>query len=218
MGLKITCTEEDSTSIIELLNELSGNSLDMTYNNETGAIEYKKKFDSQKHVGQTLVSDLLDSSEIVNVNIGTVKEKSVDVTNKKYPAYLDPDEKIQIYIDPDNDSVIGLFKTIVEDKEENQTIEEIPAYIVFGHELIHAWREIHGLFDYNEEQGITPYDYSCGINPSPAEEMKTMGINYFDSNGNQMQNYSTYTGIISENGLRLENNLNVRISYQGGIY
>ena len=36
-----------------------------------------------------------------------------------------------------------------------------------------------------------------------------------DATGNLMRNYSSYEGIISENGLRIENGLNLRVSYQG---
>ena len=51
-----------------------------------------------------------------------------------------------------------------------------------------------------------------------AEEIKTMGINYTSISGEVMQNYSTYNGIISENGLRMENGLNQRVSYIGVWY
>jgi len=42
------------------------------------------------------------------------------------------------------------------------------------------------------------------------------GINYTDMAGNQIKNYKTYTGIISENGLRIENGLNLRVTYKMG--
>ena len=99
-----------------------------------------------------------------------------------------------------------------EDSKVDIVEEAFPQFILFGHELVHAWREINGLFDYNVEQGQIPYDVG---QTWPAEEIKTMGINYTDTAGNSMRNYSTYNGIISENGLRLENGLNVRVSYLG---
>ena len=46
----------------------------------------------------------------------------------------------------------------------------------------------------------------------PEEEMQTMGINYC-VNAEKVRNYKTYNGIISENGLRIENGLNLRVSY-----
>ena len=49
----------------------------------------------------------------------------------------------------------------------------------------------------------------------PAEEIKTVGVDYYNTYGQKMRNYSTYNGIISENGLRIENGMNVRISYLG---
>lgn len=39
------------------------------------------------------------------------------------------------------------------------------------------------------------------------EELQTMGINYTDAAGNPIVTYGSYAGIISENGLRLENGL-----------
>ena len=41
------------------------------------------------------------------------------------------------------------------------------------------------------------------------------GINYTNAEGNPLVNYDSYVVIISENGLRLENELNLRISYYG---
>lgn len=43
----------------------------------------------------------------------------------------------------------------------------------------------------------------------PAEEIKTVGVDYYNTYGQKMRNYSTYNGIISENGLRIENGMNV---------
>lgn len=75
---------------------------------------------------------------------------------------------------------------------------------MFGHELIHSWRDIRG-FDVPSRDmvGLMPQD-------SPQlwreEELQTMGINY-TVGGVAALNYSTYNGIISENGL------NTRVSY-----
>ena len=207
-GLAITCSEEDSDTIISLLDELSGNSLELEY--QDGEILINKTYDTKNHVGQTLVSELINSGETVNINAGILDPNGG--INSKWPAFTDPNGAIQIYIDPNDVLGNGTLYTYVEDSNGNIEKEAFQQYIILGHELIHAWREINGLFDYNEEQGFIPYD---GNMSAAAEEYKTMGINYTDAAGNLMRNYSSYNGTITENGLRLENGLNVRVSYQG---
>ena len=205
-GLIITCNEEDSETIISLLEELSGDSLDFEY--VDGEIKITKTYETKHHVGQTLVSDLINSSETVNVNIGVDQNGN---TNTTWSA--DTNNTIQIYIDPDNSTGKGLFTTYTQDAEGNIFEEVIPAYIVFGHELIHSWREIKGVNIPDKSiVGLIPKD---APQLWPQEELQTMGINYTDVNGNAIRDYSSYMGIISENGLRLENGLNVRISYYG---
>ena len=159
-------------------------------------------------MGQTLVSDLINSSETVNVNIGVDSEGN---TNTEWPA--NENDPMQIFIDPDNETGEGLFTTYTQDACGNVLEEEVLAYVVFGHELIHSWRDIKGIdIPSREFVGLIPQD-------SPylwrEEELQTMGINYTNAAGDPLCNYSSYVGIISENGLRLENGLNVRISYFG---
>ena len=205
-GLAITCDEANSERIISLLREVSGNSLEFEY--KDGQINITKTYDTKNHVGQTLVSDLINASETVNVNIGVDRDGN---TNTEWPA--SGNDPMQIFIDPDNATGNGLFTTYTQDADGNVLEEVIPAYIVFGHELIHSWRDIRGLDVPSRDMvGLIPQD-------SPQlwreEELQTMGINYTDATGNPMRNYGSYVGIISENGLRLENGLNVRISYYG---
>ena len=210
-GLKITCEEENSKTIIELLRELSGNSLDLKY--QDGEIIIVKSYDTKNHVGQKLVSDLIDSSDTVNINIGGVEimddngETYMETWRMYNATETDP---IQVYIDPDNTLGLGTRGTYVENTEGNVISEDIPNYIHFGHELIHAWREIKGFFlDSVDEVGLIPYD-----DPHlwREEELQTMGINY-KVNGVEAYSHNSYSGTISENGLRLENGLNNRVSY-----
>ena len=210
-GLAITCNEDNAETIISLLKEISGNSLRFEYKN--GQINITKTYDTKHHVGQTLISDLIDSSEIVNVNIGEVEIANDDGTTSmsSWVMYNATDsEPIQVYIDPDNVFGHGEKGTYVQQPDGAIIEEDIPDFVHFGHELIHAWRDINGLFVYSwDEVGLIPYD-------APQlwreEELQTMGINY-TVDGVAVRNYSTYNGIISENGLRLENGLNTRVSY-----
>ena len=203
-GLIITCTQADSESIISLLGELAGNSLEFEY--KDGEIKITKTYDTKNHVGQTLVSDLINSSEEINVNIGG--DANGDTWNMYNATATDP---IKIYIDPDDTLGLGTRGTYVEDSTGAIIQEDIPNFIHFGHELVHAWRDVNGLF-VNSWTGV-------GLIPHDApqlwreEELQTMGINYTDAAGNVLRNYGTYNGIISENGLRLENGLNTRVSY-----
>ncbi len=119
-------------------------------------------------------------------------------------------DPIQIYIDPDDTLGLGTRGAYVEGKDGKVSTEDFPDFILFGHELLHAWRDVEGLFiNSREEVGLIPHD-------APKlwreEELQTMGINY-TVNGVAVRDYETYEGIMSENGLRLENELNTRVSY-----
>ena len=210
-GLIITSTEADSKTIIPLLRELAGNSLEFKY--EDGQIKITKTYDTKNHVGQTLVSDLINSSETVNVNVGGIELTNDDGTTSMntWCMYNATDtDPIQVYIDPDDTLGLGTRGTYVRQSDGTVIEEDIPNFIHFGHELVHSWRDINGLFVNSwDEVGLIPYD-----DPRlwREEELQTMGINY-TVNGIAARNYSTYNGIISENGLRLENELNTRVSY-----
>ena len=174
----------------------------------SGEIIITDWYDTDHHVGQTLVSELINSPETVNVNIGVDSNGN---TNTEWPS--NGSNPIQVFIDPDNITGKGLFTTYTQDADGNVLQEVTPAYIVFGHELIHSWRDIKGLdVPSRANVGLIPQD-------SPQlwreEELQTMGINYTDVYGKPLRNYDSYVGIISENGLRLENGLNERISYYG---
>ena len=205
-GMKLTCDEKNSERIISLLREISGNSLALKY--ADGQINITKTYDTKNHVGQTLVSDLINALEEVYISIGLDPEGE---TNSELPAY--ESAPMQIFIYPDNETGMEIFSTYVQQAEGKEIIEEIKPYIVFGHELVHAWRAVKGLdIPSREEIGLIPKD-------APQlwreEELQTMGINYTDEFGNPIRRYNSYIGIISENGLRLENNLNRKISYRG---
>lgn len=88
--------------------------------------------------------------------------------------------------------------------------EEFEDYIYLGHELVHAWREDRGI----DVPSGNPDGYYAYGNVRE-EELQTSGINYNDSSGNPIRQYTTYNGIISENGLRLENSKikSVRVQY-----
>ena len=205
-GLSITSSKDDSQKIIELLKEIVANSLEFAY--EDGQITIKKTYDTKNHVGQTLVSDLINANETVNINVGILDNEGF--INSEYPSKNN--QPMQIYIDPEN-KLGGIFTTYTQNDQGEVFEEKIPAYVVFGHELVHSWRDVYGLdVPSREEIGAIPCDYPKLWRE---EEIQTMGINYTDSQGNKMRDYKTYTGIISENGLRAENGINTRISYYG---
>lgn len=172
-----------------------------------GEFVIKESHDTDRHVGQTLVSDLINSPEVVNVNIGLAPNNE---TNIEFPAQNG--NPIQIFIDPDNTTGLSYDTTWVQDASGNVMHGAMPAYITFGHELVHAWRDIKGIdIPSRAKIGLIPQDIPDSWRE---EELQTMGIDYTNLNGKPLRSYNSYFGIISENGLRLENRLDVRVSYR----
>ena len=211
--MKLTCDEKNSERIISLLREISGNSLALKY--ADGQINITKTYDTKNHVGQTLVSDLINALEEVYINIECMEIYDEQTDSTDIISWFKNDatntEPIMIGIDPNNEFGIGVKGTYVLTNQGIETDELIPNFIHFGHELVHAWRDIKGLYiSSREEIGLIPKD---APRLCREEELQTMGINYTDEFGNPIRRYNSYIGIISENGLRLENRLSTRISY-----
>ena len=207
-GLTITASLADKDAVLEQLQQLTDDKLDFEVitdddGNETDTYQLviEETYSTDRHVGQTLIHDLVDSDEVINIQIGVDKIGNTWSTdNVQLIVYINPDDVLQI----------GTKAAYVQNSNGDVLEEDIPDYIHLGHELVHAWRNINGMrITAVNRNGLDPY---TGLSISE-EELQTTGLNYTDSIGNSRRNYASYNGIISENGLRIENGLNTRISY-----
>ena len=219
-GLIVTSQKEYADTIKSLLQELTDDEID--YKEEfdengqsNGIVQFiiTKTHATDRHVGQTLVYDLINDPKTVNVNIGTVVEEDENgyEVEKTWCMYTATETSpAEIYINPNDVLGMGKKSTYVQQDDGTIIAEEFPDYIQFGHELVHTWRDFKGIFNYSKDKvAVIPFDLP---KMWPEEEMQTMGINYC-VNAEKVRNYKTYNGIISENGLRIENGLNLRVSY-----
>lgn len=219
-GLIVTSQKEYADTIKSLLQELTDDEID--YKEEfdengqsKGIVQFiiTKTHATDRHVGQTLVYDLINDPKTVNVNIGTVVEEDKNgyEVEKTWCMYTATETSpAEIYINPNDVLGMGKKSTYVQQDDGTIIAEEFPDYIQFGHELVHTWRDFKGIFNNSKaEVAVIPFDLP---QMWPEEEMQTMGINYC-VNAEKVRNYKTYNGIISENGLRIENGLNLRVSY-----
>lgn len=221
-GLKMQAKKEDADTVLNQIQPMTDD--DIGYeevfdeNGEsTGYVNFviNHSYDTNRPVGQKLISDLINDDQIVNVNIGKTIGK--DATNVTWKAKDDPDGKIQIYVDPEDTLGKGKLHVKVYDSDKSIYYEEAPAYIISGHEFVHAWRQIKGLFDTDAGEKGQIIGQAIEELPPIVEEIATMGADYLNLKTKEERHYVTQRGIISENGLRIENGLNVRYSL-GGEY
>ena len=108
----------------------------------------------------------------------------------------------------------------------------MPSYVVLAHELIHAQRRFEGIENnWRKNQGQYFYDdidgNVCYSHEKP-EELETVGIDYYNiMPKNGREDYANLNASISytmryvraskyrysENAIRRENGLNIRVSY-----
>ena len=198
-GLRLVMSEGASESVIPLLNELSGNSLSIEYKN--GEIVINEVFDTDHHVGQTLIMDLVQQSKIIEIIVG---QNDYGLSNNFLPARTPT-----IVIDPNHEVSSDSVYTWTVNSDGIAMVEEIPNFVILGHELIHAHHKVFGNYDSNA-MGYAGMGVSNWL---PEEEMKTVGQGYYSEKNRSYIGRSSYEGTMTENGIRIENGLNRRITY-----
>ena len=206
-GMYITCSENESKEIINMLSELTDDELEY----QNGRIVITKTYDADKHVGQTLIKDLIDdpNSEI-NINLGfdpnmSTSEPAYKRTNKA--TWYDT-SKITIWVD--NGNTLGLGAQMMDTETGEIAWTEFDDFMVLGHEMIHAWRAIndHYLPEESEVGGVPDGEYRYGS--ARQEELQTTGL-FYKAPG--YKDPKSFRGTITENGLRLENGMKLRLQY-----
>ena len=201
-GLIITCSTGDSAETLRMLRELTDDELDFVeYLDENGVgtgigeIKIIKAYDTDRHVGQTLITDLINSATDVNINLGidpnADPSKGDLITNK---ISWDNTSKMTIWVDSATASNTSALMMDVDTGEISRTAFD--DFMVLGHELVHAWRGINGLYLPSDAK-----DGSYRYGMARQEELQTTGLFY---NAPGHTNPQSMHGVVSENGLRLE--------------
>ncbi|MBQ3427896.1 MAG: hypothetical protein IJH37_12285 [Clostridia bacterium] len=178
-----------------MLSELTDDKLEYTeYTDEdgngTGMGEFKivKTYDTDRHVGQTLINDLINSETEVNINLGL----RFDGETNQIDWY--DLSKMEVWVD--NGNTLGTAALMMDTKTGEISNTDFVDFMTLGHELVHAWRGIKGLYLPDEAK-----DGSYRYGMERQEELQTTGLFY---NASGYTNPKSMHGIVSENGLRLE--------------
>ena len=161
--------------------------------------------------GNILISRILSSS-----NEYRILDVSGNNENSRF-GYIVENKQIRYVVDPKNEAA-GIY-VMVDGKPVSNVDGSNPTYIALVHELIHAYRDDLGVFDYAKE--MVDNNYPNLIIPGEQvlrEELQTVGTGtwYSDLLNNNHYEKNTEGGfdfIISENDLRKENNLPIRARY-----
>ena len=171
-GLIITCSTDDSAETLRMLMELTDDELAFVeYLDENGVgtgmgeIKIVKAYDTERHVGQTLITDLINSDTNVNINLGFREDGETNCAN------WDDLSKIDIWVDNGNTLDMGALMMDVETGDISWTAFD--DYMILGHEMVHAWRAINDLYLPSEAKDG---DYRYGW--ARQEELQTTGLIY----------------------------------------
>ncbi|MDL2273412.1 type III secretion system effector protein [Oscillospiraceae bacterium OttesenSCG-928-G22] len=189
--------------IMKQLRELTSLNLSMDKNGKVTIT--KPTEDSKTPKGDALLAGLIVSGHTVTIkyakNTYAAKEISKDDARNPYVG-----TGSTVFYDP---YTAGSIELLTENKSGNPSMQTAPAYIVLGHELIHAYYMIKGQSDrlpeeytYTDSNGRTIYTYA------EAEELLTVGLTSFTN--------PVYTGRArdyTENALREEHGLPKRVAY-----
>ena len=203
-------SSDDIIKITQAIQDLTDDEL--AYNEETGTVDIIQMHDGDKKVGTRLIRELIQTRKKVTIEL-TTNEKIKNTTQSK-----------NIYLDSEYAPVS--ISTINENGEILQ--EVIPLSILIGHELIHAWRNINNTSIRDGVYGLRASPSMYGgtrMEYSKEEEFQTVGLKYFryrtTNSGllNSNQSYFWYPGEndITENMLRMEQGLNLRVAYMQNL-
>ena len=248
-NLRLPNEKEDRDKILELMNMLTrytltekqtGNVLTRKENRHW-IVAYTSVTGTDRDIGTELIRDLLNSRHVVRIHLnfpddeGGFEPSSIFNTESRINAST-PGVGSSTNVNINN---LDSHYTIVADLDENwnwdwnwtgieSRIEEMPAHIILGHELIHALRV--SLGDYMRTDNPENDRYYSFRSPHPIrvvgnrrsslEEILTIGL----AHRQQLNETSIIPGVwrITENALRREHKdtqgepLPIRISHIGG--
>ena len=205
-------TDKQRNKIIANLQKLTNDKLQ--YNRKTGMVDITSRAkgkDIKLKSGTELVRELVDHDNKVTINYSTVQ-----VGSSAGPDNENDISKTQNGVGT-NTSVTfaeGNPKTqVAKNSDSRAESQDQPGYIVLGSELSHALADMDGTsipatrgnkgntYKGSDGQSVTEY--------APLEELTTHGIGNYGTRYN-----TTRTNYPTENALRREQNLPIRVAYE----
>ena len=207
-------TKNKKDKRFENLQELTDDKLTLDYS--TGLVSYTPNSTVKRSVGTNLVRELIDNEILTEITLISKYDeyKSNRVEEKfKNTEFGNKLEKISVMLNADSD--VGF---LIYDYNTGEISEpDSPRYMVMGHELVHAYRRLKNIPNIIKKEGFYTYlmedDGKIEISSQleQIEELEAAGINYFNKIDKK---YIWASGFkYTENALRIENGLGLRIKY-----
>ena len=137
-GMVITTSTADSAETLRMLQELTDDKLDFVeYLDENGNATGKGEivilevYDTERHVGQTLITDLINSKTEVNVNLG------FDTNGESNYIEWNNLSKMTIWVD--NGNTLGIGVEMMDTETGEIGWAAFDDFMVLGHEMVNAW-------------------------------------------------------------------------------
>ncbi len=185
-----------ASSLLQLSSNLTfkqaGKNIKVKLNSTNGS-----SLSNSKPVGSELLQNIIQDNNMVKIDVslnGPHPNRSGTEAPNWYPATNGRGTNSTVYFNPDI-TPVNIFT------QNGVKSEGTPTFIELGHELIHAMHNITGTSFYLKPDinylGLNGLEYTA----AGAEEVRTVGLD----------KYSDIS--ISENNLRLENNISLRNNY-----
>ena len=216
-------TQEERDSIMENLSELTDTPLELVPEmNEDGTVAYyyvseiePKK--GNKPTGTRLVHELVNSDDTVTIQYFKEGEEGLLEGNAATEA-ISTENATRLGVGSSSQIFLSRKQgqTLVQDRKTGNTyMADEPAYILLGHELIHAWRNTKGIsLSRKGDAAIGTYwyrDTKGKIKKATGytDELATIGLSYI-AYGVHFNKWKGYN--MTENALRDEHGLDRRVN------
>lgn len=203
----VTGTQQEKNRILSNMQKLTDDKLHI---NKKGEIQILTRAKTVKrNEGTNLVRDVIGHTKVTTIKSSNifVGSESAEVDTRSATNGTGSDVNITFGTTVSNN--------VAKSQYEKSTREEQPAFVMLGHELIHALGQMDGYLVPRGNIRRSTFTYSDGTGKEEkveAEEAFTTGMsNYYKPPNAKRNHYPT------ENSLRSENKLLMRVSYQFAV-
>ena len=217
----ISGSDYDKQRIFNDVKELTRDTLEYTeLLDGNWKITYVQVDGTKKDVGTNLIRRIINNEYTCNLEViqsEDLDEFKMGTEPNNFYTTIDNEDKntgtgSTIHVD-----YARTYYTLNYNSDEDRNIkEEVPIYIAIGHELIHSLRLMTGAAKVAGHKGSNTYYNDDGIKKTeiyPREELETTELNFIDTKGDYIVNANEW--VTTENALRREHFLNMRVSYRG---